>query len=475
MNKNIFKIINWIVTALAAILWIMNIINSSPYGISIPFLIGAFFGVFIVPGILWLIYYLVYRKKTDSPKTDHTEKAPVDISKQKSTIEELVKAGVYNEEEAKNKIAEIESKQNELKIKTEREQSYQKALESLKYLLKTSVITETEYRDKLDRLNFEYQKGSFHREINQQKSINLPSESKTNNSSQEVKREEKPEDQPIVIGGLSLPIWTLIFILIMLIVTFIINNWKSDTTQKNTETEATPAVTYDNSNKVIEEGLSPLEEEERRRFKQDSMIAFEYEEQKKVQNSNSEIKSVKIGDQIWMAENLNVDKFRNGDPIPEVRFNDNWEKAGDNGFSAWCYYNHNSSNGLKYGKLYNWFAVMDKRGLAPKGWHIPSETEWIKLINYLGGEKNAAKEMKSKMFWEENGNGTNESGFSGFPGGIRDGYGKFKSIGYVGHWWSSTEVDSDYARSFSIEWYDNIVGKVSNHKSVGFSVRCIKD
>ena len=152
---------------------------------------------------------------------------------------------------------------------------------------------------------------------------------------------------------------------------------------------------------------------------------------------------VTIGKQVWMSENLNVDKFRNGDPIPHAKTDEEWEKAGKNGQPAWCYYNNNPDNGDRYGKLYNWHAVNDSRGLAPEGWKIPSDEDWSRLTDFLGGQSVAGKKMKYTDFWAENkgesGNATNESGFSGLPGGDRGGGGAFGSIGGGGSWWSSTE------------------------------------
>ena len=94
-------------------------------------------------------------------------------------------------------------------------------------------------------------------------------------------------------------------------------------------------------------------------------------------------KTVKIGEQVWMAENLNVSTFRNGDSIPHAITNQEWDDAGKEGRPAWCYYENNTNNGLKYGKLYNWYAVIDKRGLSPKGWHIAKKTDWEILIQYF--------------------------------------------------------------------------------------------
>jgi TolA-binding protein len=108
-------------------------------------------------------------------------------------------------------------------------------------------------------------------------------------------------------------------------------------------------------------------------------------------------KSVKIGTQTWMAENLNVSTFRNGDPIMEAKTNEEWEKAGKEGKPAWCNYENDPKNGAKYGKLYNWYAVNDPRGLAPAGWHVPSDAEWTTLGDQLGDE--ASNKMKSTSGW----------------------------------------------------------------------------
>jgi len=154
---------------------------------------------------------------------------------------------------------------------------------------------------------------------------------------------------------------------------------------------------------------------------------------------------VTIGKQVWMTQNLNVDKFRNGDPIPQARTGEEWNRAGTNKQPAWCYYNNDPANGAKYGKLYNGYAVSDSRGLAPVGYHIPSDAEWTTLTDYLGGIEKAGAKMKSKQGWAKNGNGTNSSGFSGLPGGFRHFDGSFNYIGLYGHWWSSAEGSTGLA------------------------------
>ena len=115
-------------------------------------------------------------------------------------------------------------------------------------------------------------------------------------------------------------------------------------------------------------------------------------------------KEVKIGNQIWTSRNLDVSSFSNGDPIPEAKTEEEWRAASSNQTPAWCYLENNPANGKKYGKLYNWYAVHDPRGLAPKGWHIPNNEEWSILIEYLGGEKKAGKKLKHGFrpppFWQ---------------------------------------------------------------------------
>jgi uncharacterized protein (TIGR02145 family) len=183
---------------------------------------------------------------------------------------------------------------------------------------------------------------------------------------------------------------------------------------------------------------------------------------------------IKIGKQIWMTENLNVDKFNNGDPIQEAKTNKDWESAALNKQPAWCYYENDPANGAKYGKLYNWYAITDSRGLAPMGWRIPSDEDWDILTEYLG-EDIAGKKMKSTTGWtkhgDKSGNGTNESGFNGLPGGIREDSGHFYSIGSEGYWWSSTE-----GRPWGLGLYNDLdsAGPFNDNKFSGYSVRCVR-
>jgi uncharacterized protein (TIGR02145 family) len=207
--------------------------------------------------------------------------------------------------------------------------------------------------------------------------------------------------------------------------------------------------------------------------------------------------TVSIGSQVWMAINLNVDKFRNGDLITYAKTPEEWIKAGENKEPAWCYYDNRTiqndpTNAQKFGKLYNWYAVNDPRVLAPKGWHIPSDDEWTLLTNFLGGEEVAGKKMKSKKGWKydynENisdipveefpldyFNGTNESSFSGLPGGYLNPLGIFNYIGNYGYWWSSAEQDTYNAIYRSLLYKSDNVDRNFDQKNIGLSVRCLKD
>jgi len=188
--------------------------------------------------------------------------------------------------------------------------------------------------------------------------------------------------------------------------------------------------------------------------------------------------TVTIGTQVWMTKNLNVDKFRNGDPIPQAKSNTEWEAAGKNKQPAWCYFDNDPANGAKYGKLYNWYAVNDSRGLAPAGYHIPSDGEWTQLTDYLGGIEKAGAKMKSTSGWVENengnGNGTNLSGFSGLPGGYRASNGTFRYLGMNSSWWSSSGVNSSNAWGRDLRSSRSSLTRTEFDKKSGVSVRCLK-
>jgi len=185
--------------------------------------------------------------------------------------------------------------------------------------------------------------------------------------------------------------------------------------------------------------------------------------------------SVKIGNQTWMTQNLDVEKFRNGDIIPQVTDPTAWAALTT---GAWCYYNNDPANGSLYGKLYNWYAVNDPRGLAPTGWHVPTDVEWTTLETTLGGAAVAGGKMKvagTTRWTAPNAGADNSSGFAGLPGGTRNLVGSFVDVGYYGYWWSSTEVNTLFAWYRFLSYNYGSIGRYGLDKQAGFSVRCLRD
>ena len=193
--------------------------------------------------------------------------------------------------------------------------------------------------------------------------------------------------------------------------------------------------------------------------------------------------TVAIGSQTWMLKNLDVDHYRNGDVIPQVTDPTAWSNLTT---GAWCYYNNDPANGTVYGKLYNWYAVNDPRGLAPTGWHVPTDAEWSTLINCLDPTANggantpnvaggAMKENGTTHWYDPNAGATNSSGFTGLPGGYRYYGGAFGSIGTNGYWWSSSEYSATYAWYRNLDYNDSSAYRYINGKTIGFSVRCLRD
>ena len=216
--------------------------------------------------------------------------------------------------------------------------------------------------------------------------------------------------------------------------------------------------------------------------------------------------TVTIGNQTWTTKNLDVATFRNGDAIPQAKTDEEWSAAGINEQPAWCYYENDPKNGTKYGKLYNWYAVNDSRGLAPTGYHIPTDEEWTVLSTFLGGEDVAGKKMKSSSGWNGydcqkcnggsaefkkicsackgtqsnsseplSGNGTNSSGFTGLPGGYRAKNGNFGNVGYYLSWWSASESNESNAWSRGLGNYSSSLSRYKHYKLDGVSVRCVRD
>jgi len=188
-------------------------------------------------------------------------------------------------------------------------------------------------------------------------------------------------------------------------------------------------------------------------------------------------RTVQIGNQLWMAENLKVTHYRNGDAIPNVTDNAEWLNLTT---GACCSYDNNSSNASTYGYLYNWFTVNDGRYIAPAGWHVPTDAEWQILVDYLGGNSVAGKlrEAGTNHWDSPNSGATNESGFTALPGGWRHhfGDGSFSDLGSNACFWTATEYDADNAWSRYLG-HNNylLVYRTYIGKQGGLSVRLLRD
>ncbi|WP_395048653.1 fibrobacter succinogenes major paralogous domain-containing protein [Flavobacterium sp.] len=183
---------------------------------------------------------------------------------------------------------------------------------------------------------------------------------------------------------------------------------------------------------------------------------------------------IQIGSKTWMQKNLNVSKYRNGDIIPQITDPTQWKNTTT---GAWCYYKNDINNGQIYGKLYNWYAVNDPRGLSPQGWHISSNDEWVVLIGYLGGDMLAGYTMKELgvTHWSATTpETTNSSGFMGLPGGFSS-YGAFSGIGLTGWWWTSSQETNLYAYMHTLYYAHGKVPTSTFEKRYGMSVRCIRN
>ena len=188
------------------------------------------------------------------------------------------------------------------------------------------------------------------------------------------------------------------------------------------------------------------------------------------------------GDQTWAAKNLDVSRYRNGDTIPQVTDPDAWSNLTT---GAWCYYNNDPLNGTLYGKLYNGYAVMDPRGLAPQGWHVPTDEEWKALVERNGGQSDAGAQLKATgnytdgtgLWKKPNTNATNGSAFTGLPGGARTTLGNtaFTNLTITGYWWTSTPFSVNSAWYRSLYYGGTTVSRLQNPLTMGFSVRCVKN
>ena len=199
-------------------------------------------------------------------------------------------------------------------------------------------------------------------------------------------------------------------------------------------------------------------------------------------------KTVNIGQQLWTASNMKVTHYRNGDEILKVKDNVSF-KCEELSTGALCAYNNDERNVENYGYLYNWYTVVDSRKIAPEGWHVPTEADWRKLEMHLGmsiklldqiydrATTNEGDKLKSTEGWHEDGNGTNESGFSALPGGGRISENKFADLGIRATFWSATEYDEDTTNA----WFRMLLSKSmavvrgAIIKHVGFSLRVVRD
>lgn len=200
---------------------------------------------------------------------------------------------------------------------------------------------------------------------------------------------------------------------------------------------------------------------------------------KSYHNTGNFAEEIRIRKQIWMSVNLDADTFQNGDSIPEAKTSKEWIRAARKKQPAWCYYDNDILKGQIYGKLYNWYAVKDPRGLAPKGWRIPVTADWNELIHFLGDNIQTASKLKSTDRWNKEGNGNNASGFAALPAGSRayaiiNRNNGFTGLGGLGIWWSYdkpkrwVEISCLALRSKGsayMEWHD---------PWDGLSVRCIR-
>jgi uncharacterized protein (TIGR02145 family) len=188
--------------------------------------------------------------------------------------------------------------------------------------------------------------------------------------------------------------------------------------------------------------------------------------------SAQEFETIQIGNQTWMQENLDVERFRNGDLIPKVSDFEEWRKSYENEQPAWCYYENDSILGQKHGKLYNWYAVTDPRGLSPVGFHVPNKDEWEILFNTF---KDTAL-TNGIDFWS-NDVENDHKGFRAIPSGGRFEEAAVEFFYYLNKeawWWTTTEMDQHMA--FCVSYHVNYDAQISDYyKDTGMSVRCMKD
>jgi len=191
-------------------------------------------------------------------------------------------------------------------------------------------------------------------------------------------------------------------------------------------------------------------------------------------------KTIVIGTQEWMAENLSTSVYRNGDVIATGLSTSQWTTTVQ---GAWAYFQNDASKNCPFGKLYNWYACVDARELCPTGWHVPTDADWTVLSDYLGGEAIAGGKMKTLgmsdsatgLWSAPNSGATNSSGFSGIPGGYRLLQGPYSNLEFIGYYWSSSDFVTLSAYYRYIIYDDVDLTRATGAKGNGFSVRCLRD
>ena len=180
-------------------------------------------------------------------------------------------------------------------------------------------------------------------------------------------------------------------------------------------------------------------------------------------------KTVLIGDQWWMTENLKTTHFRNGDPIPRISDNTAW---GQDSLAAYCLFDNSDSLNC----LYNWHAVNDSLSIAPEGWHIPNDSEWQILVEHIGGDRVAGDMLKSKNGWGDLDEGNNDVGFNALPTGYRHFEGDFIEADSTVYYWSSTlYTEGTWSKAYGLKAGQSEIIAGFRYQNSGFSVRCVKD
>ena len=193
--------------------------------------------------------------------------------------------------------------------------------------------------------------------------------------------------------------------------------------------------------------------------------------------STTEIPTVKIGSQAWMTKNLDVLTFRNGDSIFHAKTIAEWEQAAKAKKPAWCFFLQDPKNGARTGKLYNWYAITDPRNIAPKGFHIPNEDDWNKLINFLGGEEVAAPKMRYGKLWGDSILIISPKGmFGALPTGwLKYTESKSEFLNDGAYWWSTIPYSPKIAWTRYLVFKSTQVKSYCYNKGSGLAVRCVKD